>query len=238
MNKPAAPAVSASELSLAGGIALMISLSILWGGNWPAMKAAVAEIPDPHLPRHLPLWRRPRHVSAGAAGRAIVPHSARAAGAAAGGDLVQHHDLACLLRRGTEIHRGRTCGDHRLHDAALGDAAVGLSLERAIARFDDHRPGRRHAGPRGVAAAGVGWADGGSARSDIHADRRHGLGRGNRRVEILPLHHARGDPGRLAAAAGRHSRADRRTVLRPRHRSHELERCMPGSAPPMRCWWR
>jgi len=45
MNKPAAPAVSAGELTLAGGIALMISLSILWGGNWPAMKAAVAEIP-------------------------------------------------------------------------------------------------------------------------------------------------------------------------------------------------
>jgi drug/metabolite transporter (DMT)-like permease len=45
MNKSAAPAVSAGELTLAGGIALMISLSVLWGGNWPAMKAAVAEIP-------------------------------------------------------------------------------------------------------------------------------------------------------------------------------------------------
>jgi drug/metabolite transporter (DMT)-like permease len=45
MNKSAAPAVSAGELTLAGGVALMISLSILWGGNWPAMKAAVAEIP-------------------------------------------------------------------------------------------------------------------------------------------------------------------------------------------------
>lgn len=45
MNKSAAPAVSAGELTLVGGVALMISLSILWGGNWPAMKAAVAEIP-------------------------------------------------------------------------------------------------------------------------------------------------------------------------------------------------
>jgi len=45
MKKSAAPAVSAGELTLAGGVALMISLSILWGGNWPAMKAAVAEIP-------------------------------------------------------------------------------------------------------------------------------------------------------------------------------------------------
>ncbi|MFM9843127.1 MAG: DMT family transporter [Dongiaceae bacterium] len=45
MNKPAGPAASAGELTLAGGVALMISLSILWGGNWPAMKAAVAEIP-------------------------------------------------------------------------------------------------------------------------------------------------------------------------------------------------
>jgi drug/metabolite transporter (DMT)-like permease len=32
-------------LSLAGGILLMLSLSVLWGANWPAMKAAVAEIP-------------------------------------------------------------------------------------------------------------------------------------------------------------------------------------------------
>src|SRR5262245_14541470 len=33
------------QLSVAGGVLLMLSLSILWGGNWPAMKAAVAEIP-------------------------------------------------------------------------------------------------------------------------------------------------------------------------------------------------
>ena len=45
MNKSAAPAVTAGGLSVAGGALLMISLSVLWGANWPAMKAAVAEIP-------------------------------------------------------------------------------------------------------------------------------------------------------------------------------------------------
>jgi len=45
MNKTATPAATAGEVSLAGGVLLMISLSILWGANWPAMKAAVAEIP-------------------------------------------------------------------------------------------------------------------------------------------------------------------------------------------------
>lgn len=45
MNRPAPAAALPAELSVAGGIALMLSLSILWGGNWPAMKAAVAEIP-------------------------------------------------------------------------------------------------------------------------------------------------------------------------------------------------
>jgi drug/metabolite transporter (DMT)-like permease len=45
MNRSASTAAMRGELSVAGGVFLMLSLSILWGGNWPAMKAAVAEIP-------------------------------------------------------------------------------------------------------------------------------------------------------------------------------------------------
>jgi drug/metabolite transporter (DMT)-like permease len=45
MNRSAPTAAVPAELSVAGGVFLMLSLSILWGGNWPAMKATVAEIP-------------------------------------------------------------------------------------------------------------------------------------------------------------------------------------------------
>ena len=45
MNRSAPTAAMPAELSIAGGVFLMLSLSLLWGSNWPAMKAAVAEIP-------------------------------------------------------------------------------------------------------------------------------------------------------------------------------------------------
>jgi len=45
MNRTGSPVALPAELSVAGGVALLVSLTILWGGNWPAMKAAVAEIP-------------------------------------------------------------------------------------------------------------------------------------------------------------------------------------------------
>jgi drug/metabolite transporter (DMT)-like permease len=39
------PAAGAPALSLGAGAAILVSLSFLWGGNWPAMKLAVAEVP-------------------------------------------------------------------------------------------------------------------------------------------------------------------------------------------------
>jgi drug/metabolite transporter (DMT)-like permease len=96
MNKSAAPAVTAGELTLAGGAVLMISLSVLWGANWPAMKAAVAEIPI--------LTFRVICLYGGGLGMYLL--------ARLGGlsfriprnellpllvDLLQHHGLACLF---------------------------------------------------------------------------------------------------------------------------------------------
>src|SRR5215510_1559901 len=45
MNRTVPTAAMPAEISIAGGVFLMVSLSVLWGSNWPAMKAAVAEIP-------------------------------------------------------------------------------------------------------------------------------------------------------------------------------------------------
>ncbi|HEY7687194.1 MAG TPA: DMT family transporter [Dongiaceae bacterium] len=45
MNRSASSPAMPAELSVTAGVVLLLSLSFLWGGTWPAMKAAVSEIP-------------------------------------------------------------------------------------------------------------------------------------------------------------------------------------------------
>ena len=102
-----------------GGVLLLATLTLLWGGNWPAMKLALREL-DPWTFRTVCLL-----VGGGgllalarASGQSLrVPRRER--WPLRRGRLLQHHGVAPLLGlRAHAVQAGRA-SDHRLHDAAL-----------------------------------------------------------------------------------------------------------------------